>query len=116
MKPSYLPYELLNILNSTDIQDMLTESATVTSKTMVNIPAKIRRKYSIKEGTKIVFVENENGTLEIIPVPPLSELFGVDREHKDLLIASIKELHEERRREAAAEILDGKKKQKKHRN
>jgi hypothetical protein len=47
--------------------------------------------------------ENEKGIIEIIPVPPLSELFGVDRDHKDLLIASIKELHKERRREAALE-------------
>ena len=88
---------------------MLAETATVTSKSMVNIPAKIRRKYSIKEGTKIVFVENDDGTLRLIPVPPLLELFGADRAHKDLLIASVKELHGERRREAA---LD----KKKHRN
>jgi AbrB family looped-hinge helix DNA binding protein len=80
---------------------MISETATVTSKSMVNIPAKIRKKYSIKEGTKIVFIENENGTLQLIPVPPLSELFGVDREHKDTLIAGIKELEAEHRREAA---------------
>jgi AbrB family looped-hinge helix DNA binding protein len=68
---------------------------------MVNIPAKIRKRYSIKEGTKIIFVENEDGALELIPVPRLSELFGVDREHRDVLIAGIKELHGERRRDAA---------------
>lgn len=80
---------------------MLSETATVTSKSMVNIPAKIRKKYLIREGTKIIFIENENGTLELIPVPPLSELFGVDRVHRDVLIAGIRELHSERRREAA---------------
>ena len=80
---------------------MLSETATVTSKSMVNIPAKVRKRYSIREGTKIVFVENPNGTLELIPVPPLSELFGIDRKHRDALVASIRELHNERRREAA---------------
>jgi AbrB family looped-hinge helix DNA binding protein len=78
---------------------MLSETATVTSKSMVTIPAKIRKKFSIKEGTKIVFIERENGTLQLIPVPPLSELFGVAREHKDILIAGIRELESEHRRE-----------------
>ena len=85
---------------------MLTESATVTSKSMVNIPAKIRKKYSIREGTKIVFVENEDGKLEIIPVPPLSELFGVDRKNKNVLVQAVRELEKEHRREAT---LDKKK-------
>ncbi len=80
---------------------MLSETATVTSKGMVNIPAKIRKKFSIKEGTKIVFIESENGTLQLIPVPPLSELFGVAREHKNILIAGIRELESEHRREIA---------------
>jgi AbrB family looped-hinge helix DNA binding protein len=83
-----------------DIHGMISEVATVTSKSMVNIPAKIRKKYSIKEGSKLVFVENENGSLEVIPVPRLSDLFGIDRDKKDILITSIKELHKERRREA----------------
>jgi AbrB family looped-hinge helix DNA binding protein len=85
---------------------MISETATVTSKSMVNIPAKIRKKYSIKEGTKIVFIENENGRLELIPVPPLSELFGIDREHKAALNAAIRELEKEHRLETA---LDKKK-------
>ncbi len=66
---------------------MISGTATVTSKSMINIPAKIRKKYSIKAGTRIVFVENERGGLEMIPVPPLSELFGIDREYKDILLA-----------------------------
>jgi AbrB family looped-hinge helix DNA binding protein len=80
---------------------MLSETATVTSKSMVNIPAKIRKKYSIKEGSKIVFVENDEGIIQMIPVPPLSELWGVDRENRDILLEGIRELHKERRREAA---------------
>ncbi|MGI0091559.1 MAG: AbrB/MazE/SpoVT family DNA-binding domain-containing protein [Nitrososphaerales archaeon] len=83
---------------------MISETAKVTSKSMVNIPAKIRKKYSIKEGTKIVFIENENGMLELIPVPPLLELFGIDRDKKDILVASVKELENEHRREAALDV------------
>ena len=86
--------------------EMLSETATVTSKSMVNIPAKIRRKYKIKAGTRIVFVENENGGIELIPVPPLSELFGVAREDKEILLEGIRELEIEHRREAT---LDRKK-------
>lgn len=82
------------------INGMLAETATVTSKSMVNIPAKIRKKYSIKEGTKILFVENENGGIELIPVPPLSELFGAGREKKEALLEGIRELEREHRREA----------------
>lgn len=85
---------------------MLTETATVTSKSMVNIPAKIRKKYSIREGTKIVFVENEEGKLEMIPVPPLSELFGIDKKNMDVLAQAVRELEKEHRREAT---LDKKK-------
>lgn len=49
---------------------LISETVTVSSKNVVHIPAKIRKKYSIKKGTKIVFVENERGVIEMIPVPP----------------------------------------------
>ena len=74
--------------------------ATVTSKSMVNIPAKIRRKYGIKEGAKVLFVESETG-VKLIPLPPISELFGLDRARKDLLLEGIRELEREHRREAS---------------
>lgn len=80
---------------------MISETATVTSRSMVNIPANIRKKYSIKEGMKIVFVGSENGKLELIPVPPLSELFGAAREKREALLEGIRELEREHRREAA---------------
>ncbi len=73
---------------------------------MINIPVRIRRKYGITEGTKVVFIEGGNGRLELISVPPLSKLFGVDRENKQILLAAIRELESEHRREAA---LDNKK-------
>ncbi len=39
---------------------MKTEVSTVTTKGKLVIPAKLRRKYSIKRGTKVAFVEEEN--------------------------------------------------------
>ncbi len=78
---------------------VMAQTATVTSKSMVNIPAKIRRKYGIRQGTKLVFLENEQ-TITLIPVPSLSELFGADREHKDEILQAIREMEEEHRRDA----------------
>lgn len=75
------------------------EAATVTSKSMINIPASIRKKYGIKEGDKVVFVESDHG-LVLIPVPPLREMFGSGRAQRDKLIRAVRELEAEHRREA----------------
>jgi len=74
-------------------------TATVTSKSMVTIPSKIRRKYNIKEGMKVKFVESETGVL-MIPIPKLEDLRGIDSRHAPLLIKAIKELELEHREEA----------------
>jgi len=74
------------------------ETATVTSKSMVNIPAKIRHKYGFKQGSKVVFVESEQGVM-LLPIPPISELFGIDRRQKNLLLEAIRELEREHRQE-----------------
>jgi AbrB family looped-hinge helix DNA binding protein len=81
---------------------VLTESATVTSKSMINIPAAIRKKYGIKEGDKVVFLETDQG-LMLIRVPPLKELFGSGRDHRDKLIQAVRELEAEHRQESTAE-------------
>jgi len=39
---------------------MKTELSTVTTKGQLVIPSKLRRKYSIKEGTQVAFIEQEN--------------------------------------------------------
>jgi AbrB family looped-hinge helix DNA binding protein len=39
---------------------MDTEVSTVTTKGQVVIPSKLRRKYSIKKGTRVAFLEQEN--------------------------------------------------------
>lgn len=46
---------------------MNTESAYVTSKGQVVVPARLRRKYGIKEGTRLNFTE-ENGRIIVQPV------------------------------------------------
>ena len=79
---------------------VMTETATVTSKSMINIPASIRKKYGIKEGDKVIFFETNQGPV-LLRVPPLKELFGSGRAHRDKLIRAVRELETEHRREAA---------------
>ena len=54
------------------------ETSIVTTKGQVVIPSKIRRKYGIKDGTKVHFMDEKNG---IILVPVTSEMirnnFGI---------------------------------------
>ncbi len=78
---------------------VMAETATVTSKSMINLPSKIRKKYGLTPGSKVVFIESDSGIL-MLPVPPIMKLFGAMREHKAALIEAIRELNEEHRREA----------------
>ena len=48
---------------------MKTEVSTVTTKGQLVIPSKLRRKYSIKEGTQVAFLEQEN-RLILQPLTP----------------------------------------------
>jgi len=73
--------------------------AKVTSKRMITIPAKIMRKYNIREGMKVKFIEREDGIL-MVPIPNLEDLWGVDRKHTSIIIDAIKELEAEHREEA----------------
>jgi len=78
----------------------MTETATVTSKSMVTIPARIMRKYGIKQGSKVEFVELEDSVL-MVPLKSLGELRGVDKEHREVLLDAIRELNVEHRKEGA---------------
>jgi AbrB family looped-hinge helix DNA binding protein len=78
---------------------VLPETATVTSKSMVNIPARLRARYKIKPGSKIVFIEKDSEIL-LVPVPTIDALFGIDRENSQALREAARELKEEHRREA----------------
>jgi AbrB family looped-hinge helix DNA binding protein len=78
------------------------ETATVTSNSMVNIPARIRRKYGFHKGTKVLFVEQE-GSVLMIPLLSLREMRGLGRDHAEQIIEGIRELEAEHREEARDE-------------
>jgi len=48
---------------------MKTEVSTVTTKGQLVIPSKLRRKYAIREGTQVAFLEEEN-RLILQPLTP----------------------------------------------
>lgn len=73
--------------------------ATITSKSMVTIPSKIRKKYGLKQGSKVEFVEVDGGLL-VVPIRTLRELRGSGKDKSDLLIAAVKELEREHRDDA----------------
>lgn len=73
--------------------------ATVTSKSMVTIPSRIRRKYGLRQGSKVEFVEVEEG-LFLVPLKSLRELRGAAKEKSDFLVSAVRELEREHREEA----------------
>jgi AbrB family looped-hinge helix DNA binding protein len=77
----------------------LGQVATITSKSMVTIPARIRKKYSLRQGSKVEFVEIEEGLL-LVPLKSLRELRGAAREKSPSLISGVRELEREHRVEA----------------
>jgi AbrB family looped-hinge helix DNA binding protein len=68
------------------------EATTISSKYQVVIPVKIRERYNLKPGTKVVFIPFEN-TLRLVFAPPIEQARGmfpgidtsVDREEEDRL-------------------------------
>jgi bifunctional DNA-binding transcriptional regulator/antitoxin component of YhaV-PrlF toxin-antitoxin module len=69
---------------------------------MVTIQADIRKKYKLRKGSCVKFVETNEGIL-LFPIIPLEDLFGIDRNAKEAVYQMIRELQEERRREASEE-------------
>ncbi len=49
----------------------------VTRKGQVTIPVEYRRKYGIREGSRLI-VEEGAGLIILKPIPPLEDLAGVD--------------------------------------
>ncbi|MFA5269750.1 MAG: AbrB/MazE/SpoVT family DNA-binding domain-containing protein [Methanoregula sp.] len=54
------------------------EVVTLSSRGQVVIPAKVRKKFSLKEGDSLVLVE-ENDGIRLQPLTNLSELWGADQ-------------------------------------
>lgn len=79
------------------------DSAYVTSKGQLVIPARIRRKYGIKSGTKVRFVEREH---EILFQPVTSEYIRSVCGMLKSETSATRELLEERSREKEREEKD----------
>ena len=75
-------------------------SHTITEKGTVTIPVEIRRKHHMKKGSKVRFIETEQGAL-IVPVLTMEDLRGADKDRKELVYKMIKELQAERKEEAS---------------
>ena len=77
----------------------LGEVGTVTSKSMVTIPSRIRRKYGLHQGSKVEFVEVEEGIF-LVPLKTLKELRGAAGKDANLMLEAVRELEREHREEA----------------
>lgn len=75
-------------------------TSTVTEKGMITLPADIRRKYSIKKGSKVKLMEDEKGIL-VVPVPRLEDLFGIDPSMSEVARAISEGRREEIQHEAS---------------
>lgn len=65
---------------------------TLSSKGQIVIPAKVRKKFSLKEGDSLVLVE-ENNAIRLQPLINLSDLWGIDTLKNTE--ATVKELRKE---------------------
>jgi AbrB family looped-hinge helix DNA binding protein len=75
---------------------------TITEKGTVSIPSEIRAKYGLRKGAKVEFIDTQEGIV-IVPVVPMKALFGADKRRKKLVRDMVREIHQERRREASAD-------------
>ncbi len=67
---------------------------------MVTIPARIRGKYGIEEGSKVEFVKSEQG-LFLVPLKTLRELRGSLKDFEGPIRQGVRELVREHREEAS---------------
>lgn len=75
---------------------MKSEISTVTTKGQLVIPSKLRRKYSIKEGTQVAFLEQEN---RLVLQPLTAEFIRSLRGSLSGEPSALKSLLEDRKRE-----------------
>lgn len=75
---------------------MKTEVSTVTTKGQLVIPSKLRRKYSIKKGTQVIFLEQQNC---LVLQPLTAEFIRSLRGSLKVEPSALKALLEDRKRE-----------------
>ena len=66
---------------------------------MITIPARVRTRLGIREGSKVEFVEMEEGVL-LVPLKTLKELRGAFKGPDKTMRRAIRELEREHREEA----------------
>lgn len=72
------------------------ESITISSKGQVIIPARIRKKYGLKKGEKLVIIE-EDGCIKILPRTKLTDLCGSVKLDMKAVRKQIEEMRKEDR-------------------
>jgi len=72
----------------------------VHKKGLIVLPARLRKKYKVKEGSEIVLLD-DNGQIILIPRYRIVDLYGIAREHAETIDEMIKEIEEERKNEAS---------------
>lgn len=83
-----------------DVKKIIEEKkVTITNQGMVTIPAAFRKSYGLKDGDKVLIVEDE-GTLKIIPLKDNDELKRNSYNTKEMLNQMKKSKIEELNREA----------------
>lgn len=69
---------------------------TVTRLGTVTIPIPIRRKYGIAKGSKVMFVESDEG-IQLVPLTSIKSLFGADSDKEGIVHSMIREILNERK-------------------
>lgn len=73
------------------------KTSTITTKGQIVIPSKIRKRYGLKEGMKVTFIEKENDII-IKPIDKdyFKNLIGITQTHGKALKSLIEEKKKER--------------------
>lgn len=79
----------------------------ITNRGMISIPASLRKKFSLKDGDRVLVIEDE-GTLRIIPVLKIEKIRKMSKTTSEELI---KIIEESRKEELELRIIDEKEKQ-----
>ncbi len=73
--------------------------ATISKKGLMTLPSKLRRKFSIEEGSKVKLIE-QDGQIILVPIVPLHKLYGIGEEHSAALRRAVIDLEREHDEEA----------------
>ena len=74
--------------------------AKTTVKGQIIIPAKLRKKYNIKKGTKVMITDSDRDGILVRPIPddPVEASRGILKGKTSVLKALLKDRHEEAKR------------------